>query len=216
VPNGETVTIYKGGTSIGTGTTSGGQATLTTSSLPTGIDSITASYPGDANYLSSTSSPLSQTVEYTTTTTIQSSLNPSSGGQSVTLTSTVTPAPPNDETVRFYSGATLVGTGWTVSGKATLTTTTLPAGTYNLTATYTGDAKYLTSTSGPLSQTVSLGITTTSLTASTNSSTYGQSVTLTATVSPTVPNDETVRFYSGATLVGTGRSRLRRPRRRPF
>lgn len=50
-----TVTFYDGATEIGTGSLSGGVATLSTSTLPSGSDSITAVYGGDTNFLGSTS-----------------------------------------------------------------------------------------------------------------------------------------------------------------
>jgi hypothetical protein len=54
-----TVAFFANGVSIGTGTlNSSGQATLTTSSLAAGQDSIVAHYDGDSNYASGNSSPL--------------------------------------------------------------------------------------------------------------------------------------------------------------
>jgi hypothetical protein len=61
-PDGETVSFKQGTTVIGTGTLSGGTATLTTSSLRTGVDRIQAVYGGDANYIPSHSAALFQTV----------------------------------------------------------------------------------------------------------------------------------------------------------
>ena len=57
-----TVTFYSNGTSIGTATPSGGTATLTTSSLAVGSDSITASIAAGGNYASATSSAIAQVV----------------------------------------------------------------------------------------------------------------------------------------------------------
>lgn len=48
--NGETVTFLNGGASIGTGALSAGVATLNVTSLPSGTDSITATYPGDSDF----------------------------------------------------------------------------------------------------------------------------------------------------------------------
>ena len=56
------VTFYDGANTLSTVPISNGQATLTTSALTSGTHSITASYSGDSNYLSSVSSPLLQTV----------------------------------------------------------------------------------------------------------------------------------------------------------
>jgi hypothetical protein len=179
---------------------------LTTSSLPVGSDSITATYGGTGNYSASTSSPLIQTVSHIlkTTTTLASSLNPSTYGQSVTFTATVSPAVPNDESVTFYNGGAKLGTGWTAGGIATLTTSALAAGTYSITAAYIGDANYPSSTSSSLMQTVNQAATTTTLVSSLNPSSFGQSVTLTATVSPSLPNGETVTFYNSGVSIGAG------------
>jgi polyisoprenoid-binding protein YceI len=61
--NGETVTFYNGGTSIGTGTLSSGVATLYIYSLPLGTDTLTANYPGDGNFTPVTSKAIAQVVE---------------------------------------------------------------------------------------------------------------------------------------------------------
>jgi hypothetical protein len=58
-----TVTFKSGANTLGTGTLNGsGQATLTTSSLPVGTNSITADYGGAADFSASNSSALSQAV----------------------------------------------------------------------------------------------------------------------------------------------------------
>ena len=57
-----TVTFTDGSTSLGMATLSGGVATYGTSALTAGSHSITASYGGDANHNSSTSSVLTQAV----------------------------------------------------------------------------------------------------------------------------------------------------------
>jgi hypothetical protein len=51
--DGETVTFTSGGSLMGTGTLSGGVATLSTSALPAGSHSIKATYPGDASFATS-------------------------------------------------------------------------------------------------------------------------------------------------------------------
>jgi parallel beta-helix repeat protein len=56
------VTFYDGGTAIGTGTLSGGVATLTTSALGGGNHAITAGYGGSATHRGSTSDPVTHTV----------------------------------------------------------------------------------------------------------------------------------------------------------
>ena len=70
VPAGDTntVTFYSGGTSIGTATPSNGTATLTTSSLAVGSNSISATIAAGGNYGSATSSAITQTVNKATPT----------------------------------------------------------------------------------------------------------------------------------------------------
>jgi MBG domain/Bacterial Ig-like domain (group 3)/Putative Ig domain len=58
-----TVTFLDGAAPLGTGTLSGGLATFATASLAAGSHTITAAYGGDANFLASTSSALTQQVE---------------------------------------------------------------------------------------------------------------------------------------------------------
>ena len=55
-----TVTFYDGGSSLGSGTISGGTATFTTSALSGGVHSITATYGGDSTFSGSTSNPHSR------------------------------------------------------------------------------------------------------------------------------------------------------------
>ena len=74
-----------------------------------------------------------------TTTTLTSSLNPSTYGQAVTFTAVVTPAPPDGETVTFMQGTNVMGTGTLSGGSATFTTSTLAAGTDTIKAVYAGD-----------------------------------------------------------------------------
>jgi sugar lactone lactonase YvrE len=57
-----TVTFYASGTSIGTGTVTGGVASLTLSTLTAGANLINATYGGNANFLGSTADGFTQTV----------------------------------------------------------------------------------------------------------------------------------------------------------
>ena len=62
VPNGEIVTFTYGGNLLGTAPTSGGVAALTTAALPKGKRTVKATYPGDANFNTS-SANVKQVVE---------------------------------------------------------------------------------------------------------------------------------------------------------
>ncbi len=219
-----TVTFDDNGTPLsdGTVTLSSGVASFTTSSLAVGTQSITAVYSGDTNFTISTSSAVSQIVNLASSTTaLTSSANPSTSGQSVTFTATVAAVSPGSGTptgtVDFYDGtvnaADLIGQGTLngVSGndQATFTTSTtspLALGTHPITAVYSGDTNFTTSTSSVFSQVV-LPATTTTLTSSGTPSVFGQSVTFTATVAHTAGTGTptgTVTFLDNGTSIGTG------------
>jgi len=208
VPNGETVNFYDGAVSkalIGTGTTSGNVATLTTSVLASGSHTIWADYVGDANHAYSWSSSLAQTVnKVPTATLLSSSVNPSTPGALVTFTAALTPSVPNGETVTFLDGVTAIGTAKTSGGKATFGTAALGLGVHTITASYSGDANYSASVSSALSQTINQAPTVTTVASSFNASTYGAAVTFTATIAPSTPGGQTVTFYDGGSSIGTG------------
>ena len=206
-----TVSFFNGATLLGTGTVdSSGIATFTTGSLPTGSLSLTAVYSGNTRNAGSTSKAQNVTVnpQTVTATSLAASPNPSIAGQPVTLTATVTPTPTGTPagTVSFFSGSTLLGTAnVNSSGVATFTTSSLPAGTNSITAVYSGNAGFATSTSSGLAVTVAGAPTSTALTAAPNPAATGEEVTLTATVSPAPlgVSKGTVSFFSGDTLLGT-------------
>ena len=203
-----TVTFKDGATTLGTGTLSGGTATYSTSALSVAGHSLTAVYGGDATYRTSTSSTLTQTVNAASTTTaVVSGTNPSVFGQSVTFTATVAAVAPGagtlTGTVTFKDGAITLGTGTLSGGTATYSTSALSVASHSITAVYGGDGNFTTSTSSTLTQTVNAAGTTTSLASNANPSVFGQSVTLTATVTPSAATG-TVTFKDGATTLGTG------------
>ncbi len=119
-------------------TASGGIATLTTSSLPTGSDTILASYVGDPNDLPSTSLPLVETVNKdTSTVSLTASPNPSTFGNTVVLTATVPTGATG--TVQFLDGSTLIGSTVISGTTASVSTRGLTAGSHSITAVYSGD-----------------------------------------------------------------------------
>jgi hypothetical protein len=81
----------------------------------------------------------------TSSITLTSSPNPSTYGQVVSLTATVTAGAAG--TVTFYDGAIVLGTARVVSGAATLSTPSLGAGRRRLKAYYLGDSNFTASTS---------------------------------------------------------------------
>ena len=154
-----TGSFYSGTILLGTGTVnSSGVTTLTTNALTVGANLISVVYSGNANFATSTSSTLTETISKSPTTTgLAASPDPAVAGQSVTFTATVSPVPTGTPTgtVSFYSGTTLLGTA-TVdsSGVATFSDSSLTAGTATITAVYSGNAGLAGSTSEPLTLTV--------------------------------------------------------------
>ncbi len=207
------VTFYNGSTALGLPVTlSDGKATLKTSALPAGSDSITAVYGGDTNFVSSTSAVLAQNVSQDgTATTLTSSANPSVFGQSVTFTATVKASAPGSGTptgvVTFLDGTTTLGSGTLSGGTTTFTTSSLAVGIHSITTVYSGDTNFSTSTSAVLSQKVNQDGSMTALASSVNPSTIGQSVTFTATITASSPGSGlptgSVTFYVNSKSVGS-------------
>jgi len=197
-----TVQFLNGSTVLGTVTISGGSAALSISSLSAGAHSITAAYSSDANDAASTSAILSQTVnKAASSVTLTSSLNPSTFGQSVTLSAAVTPSTATGS-VQFLNGSTVLGTVTISGGSAALSISSLSAGAHSITAAYSGDANDAASTSAGLTQTVNKTASSVALASSLNPSAFGQSVTFTATLSPSLATG-TVQFLNGSTVLGT-------------
>src|SRR5207244_13360504 len=147
--------------------------------------SITANYGVDANFASSTSPVLTQTLnKAASSTSAVSSNSPSNRGEAVTFTASVTSPVTGTPTgtVTFQDGASALGTGTLSGGTATFTTSALTAGTHSITAIYGGDANFTGSTSPILTQTVNKAASSTSVASSNNPSISGTAVTFTATV----------------------------------
>jgi hypothetical protein len=208
-----TVTLRDGATTLGTATLAAGSASFMTSALSVGVHSMTAIYGGDANNGPSSSATLTQTVNAVmilpTTTGLAVTPATVTVGQSVTLTATVTGAPGSTPigTVSFKDGTTSLGTATlTTGGTATLTTNVLDVGSHAIVAVYVGDGSNGPSSSAAAAVTVDLAASTTALTLTPASSTEGQSVTLTATVTglPGLTPTGMVSFMDGSTALGTG------------
>ena len=137
----------------------------------------------------------------TSTVTLASLPNPSTFGASVTFTATVTAGATG--TVTFEDNGTAISGAVPISGTtATFTTSTLSVGTHPITASYGGDTNYNSAASTAVSQVVNKAASTVTLASSPNPSTFGASVTFTATV--TAGATGTVTFEDGATSLGTG------------
>jgi CSLREA domain-containing protein len=173
---------------------SAGQAQCVTT-FTSGSHSVQAFYSGDGNFDPSNSSALTQgsVTMSGTTTAVVSSQNPSTVTQSVTFTATVTSSTaftgPPTGTVAFKDGGnpmSCTGGNQTLNGSAVATCqkTDLTPGSHTITAVYSGDTNFTTST-GSLTgnpQVVNQAGPTVTLVSSLNPSLATQNVTFTGTV----------------------------------
>ena len=202
------------------------QATCSTPSLSVNTHPISVVYSGDGNFSGSTSAVLSQIVDWSaTTTTLQSSVNPSVWGEAVTFTATVAPAGAGagvpTGTVDFDDALTSTTICSAVvldgSSQATCSTPSLSVNTHPISVVYSGDGSFSGSTSAVLDQVVDRGDTTSVVVSGTAPSVFGQLVTFTASVSAVAPAagvptgavdvlDGTTPICSGVALDGAGQA----------
>jgi hypothetical protein len=214
-----TVTFSDEGTPLGSASLSptGGVATATfaSSSIMAGTQWVTATYSGDPNSsVSSSAAPVRLRVaEAMTSVTVASSATGAGAGQDVTFTATINSAATGETgTVQFDDNGSILGTGAVSGGHATFQTSSLAPGSHPITAVYEGDDDFVgTSSTNTVGQAIPTAprsqiATTTSLTSSSPTSTYGQGVSFTATVTPTggsISPAGTVTFYDEGTPLGS-------------
>ena len=202
------VTFNNGSTSLSTVLiNSSGVATYSTSSLPKGTNSITASYEGDPYFSPSTSSAQTVTVGNTPTVTVTPSTSSITTAQTLAVTVSVSggtgnPTPTGSVTVTsgsYTSSATAL-----VSGGATINVPagSLSTGNDTLTASYTpdsGSSSTYNNATGTASVTVTQAKTTPTVTVSPSPSnvTTAQSLTVTVTVGGTPTPTGSVTLTSG-------------------
>jgi hypothetical protein len=187
---------------------------------------VSASYGGDGNFLTSSGSLSGNQVvnKSATSTALTSSLIPSLFGQSVTFTATVSATSPGSGTptgtATFYLGTptgthSLLGTGTLDgSGKATYSTSALPGGADSIYATYGGDTNYNSNTSGVFTQNVNFTAACTTTANSGLTVKSGQSICVTGKVNGGLTVQSGGALYlNGATVNGgvtaTGATSLR-------
>jgi len=122
-----------------------------------------------------------------------------------TLTSATTGIPSG--TVTFFDGATQIGIGTLLNGVATFTTSTLATGTHSITGQYVGDTNFTGATSTAITEVITVAIapTTTVVSVLPASPVYGQTTTVTASVTSAgnPVTSGTVTFLDGSTQIGT-------------
>ncbi len=156
----------------------------------------------------STTGVLLTVLQSVTTTQLVGAGTLSHPGQPVTFTAAVNTrtAPVTSGTVSFQQGSTVLAVvPLNGAGMASFTTTTLPLGTITVTAVYNGAGANRGSTSATVTQLVIPYITVTSLQTSPNPAWWGQTVTLTASVTANGQpvTSGTVTFSQGKMHLGT-------------
>lgn len=212
IPTGS-VTFFEDGSQINVGLVdASGAAVYTVPSMVPGVHAFVATYPGQGVFTPAVSVKFFVLVDkYGVTLNLTSSQNPSTVGQPVTFTATI--SSPDSLILSpivltdVISNTTLATLTPNSAGIATYTTTSLTAGNHLITASYTGDALHNSATA-TINQQVTSGLsTTTTLTSSLNPAPYSQSVTFTATVTNTSSTSGapagTVTFSDGNTVLGT-------------
>jgi large repetitive protein len=179
-------------------------------------ESSAGSSPGivseQSNVLTTAPSCVTSPAPISTVTSVSSSPDPSLVGQPVTLTASVSPTD-GLGTVAFYNDGSLVPgcaaqSLTLVSGtyQATCVTSSLSPGSYSISAVYSGDDSYAGSTStNSWTQVVNQIQTTTTVSSVPNPSVFGQTVSLTATVSPTDDGiGSSMAFYANGSTTPIG------------
>jgi hypothetical protein len=161
---------------------------------------LTAVYSGDANFMTSTSAPVSLTVNAAIAVSLVSSHNSSGYGQAVTFTATV----PSRATgsIQFRSLVNLGSPVTIVGTTAAITLSTLPEGSHPITAAYSGDSTHAAATSDVLTQLVTSAVLT--VTANNSTRTFNQpNGTLGYTITGFIASDTEASSVTGTPTLST-------------
>jgi hypothetical protein len=140
-------------TTLGTATLTNGTAVYTNSALAVATYAITAVYGGDANNATSTSPSVNLTIGLIPTTTDLVATSTSGTPPQVLLVAVVvgTEGSTPTGTVTFTTGSTTIGSATLDSSGVASITPNLPNGTFQVVASYGGDALHSPSQSQPVS-----------------------------------------------------------------
>lgn len=180
-----------------------GQALAMFDNLSVGTHSAIALYSGDEQFSPSSSATDNHTVNAgETVLTLSVSPSPASAGELVTVTASVAAVPPaigtpTGEVVFTFPNGSYLTASLDATGEVSISTTTLTTGT--ITASYDGAAEFSGST-GMIDVTIELASSTTVVSATPNPSVYGQSVTVSATVTSEAGTPRGTVTFTGAGL----------------
>ena len=198
------VQLLEGTNDLGTFPLMLGQVSTVQTFYSAGARAITANYSGDFNYCGTYGTYGQPVDRITPSVALSSGMAAAVYGAPLTFLATVAPDAPSgvaaaDGPVQLYEGTTLLGTGALASGKATLTTSALGAGSHKIVATLVGDANWYSVRSAPLTVTINRAATTTQLSGAATQS----QLTLTAAVAAAPPGaavqEGTVQFTDTTT-----------------
>jgi hypothetical protein len=216
VPGG-TVQFVVDGANFGAPVALNGSGNATSPALATGTvglgnHTVQATYLGDADFATSTSSSVTFRVRnplLPTTTTEVVTPGSSVFGQTVTLSADVSPGSGTDPvtgSVTFSVDGDAIGTAGLVGGHASLDVSSLAVGTHGVVATYSGDDVYNGSTSSATSLVVAKADVQVTLSTGDDHSVSGEAVSFTTTVGAEAPGagtpTGTVRLVVDGTPVG--------------
>ena len=142
------VTFLDGTTVLGTASVgANGQAQFIATSLPTGANTLTASYSGNITNLGSVSFAVPVTLAQATTQ-VTAAVQPSAPvyGQSISLAALIGSSVQGEQlgagSVTFTEGATQLGVSPVKAGAATLTVSAASPGKHTITVSYSGDVNH--------------------------------------------------------------------------
>ncbi|HEV7485834.1 MAG TPA: Ig-like domain repeat protein [Thermoanaerobaculia bacterium] len=204
------VTFLADNNAIGTVPAVNGVAALAISNLSVGTHSIASTFAGTANFLGSVSTTIAYvTAKGATKTDLAADHQNSVYGQVVRFMATVSAVAPAagqpGGNATFLSDGNVIGTVPVVNGTAAFETASLHAGTRSITATYSGDANFNTSTASAFLQSVAKAAT--RIDASAHSVVIGASPVINASVSVPARSDlipsGTVTISEAGVVLGT-------------
>jgi hypothetical protein len=201
-----TIAFTSGGVAIGSQPVTSGSATVSPIFAP-GVQSIVATYSGDANSSGAVSAPLSlQVLIATTTATVTSSANPAIVLSPVTFSAKVAGngGIPTGTVTFSADGAALGNATLDATGSASLSSASLAVGSHSIAVSYSGDGNDAPATSAAITQVVGTISTATALgESSTGGSTPGVLLVATVVGAAGPAPTGTVTFLIGTTVLGS-------------
>lgn len=198
--NNLSVKIYNGNNVIDTVTTgSGGAYSKTVTGLNAGTYTFKSSFDGNSYYNTVTSNNVGVTVNKATPTISLTGSN-ITFGDAVNLSGVLSNGA--NRPVKIYRNNDVIATvNTTTNGAYNKSLTGLNVGTYIFKSIYEGDSNYNSATSSNLTLTVSKAPSTVNLSVNHTAITYGESVTVSGTLS--VGSGKSVKIYDGSTVIAT-------------